>query len=266
MTASERYDAEELEREKIKEALMITPTPGPEPYVLLEAEKEVEVGDVVLYGNFVHSFASEYSDDTSIRWLVLDKKDEKVLVISLYNITIGSFIDLETYLKYAESGTALVWEMSDVRKWLNNFFLILAFSPDEALCIADTLVQTPDNVIYGTDGGSDTTDKLFLLSVEEAQKYFATDTERKTQIFPDVEIGGEMIYEPQEHRPNTTDYYDWWLRSPGETEEHVACVGPFGDIMEEGQLVDSSKVSYRPAMWIDLNKVKEVGLKMAIEE
>lgn len=266
MTLSERYDAEEVEREKIKEALMITPTPGPEPYDLFETAREVEVGDVVVFGNYVHSFASAYSDDISIRWLVLDKKDDKVLVISLYNITIGSFVNLETYLEYEENDTALVWETSDVRKFLNDFFLILAFSPEEALCITNTNVQTQDNALYGTDGGSNTTDKIFLLSIEEVEKYFITDTERKTQIIPDVEIGGEMIYAPQEHRPNTTDYYDWWLRSPGKTEEYAACVGQFGDIMKDGQLVYDSQVAYRPAMWIDLSKVKEIGLEMAVEE
>ena len=86
----------------------LSATPGPEPYDLFEIAREVEVGDVVVFGNYVHSFASAYSDDISIRWLVLDKKDDKVLVISLYNITIGSFVNLETYLEYEENDTALV--------------------------------------------------------------------------------------------------------------------------------------------------------------
>ena len=38
-----------------------------------------------------------------------------------------------------------------------------------------------------------------------------------------------------------------------------AGVGRFGDIMVEGQWSSDEEVSVRPAMWVDLNKVKEVG-------
>ncbi len=36
--------------------------------------------------------------------------------------------------------------------------------------------------------------------------------------------------------------------------------------MMEGQWVDTEEVSIRPAMWVDVSKVKEMGLTMAVEE
>ena len=70
---------------------------------------------------------------------------------------------------------------------------------------------------------------------------------------------------PYTHYLNTTDYYDWWLRSPGATQDCAACVGRFGDVKVEGEVVLSEDVSIRPAMWVDLNKVKDVGLEMTEE-
>ena len=100
---------------------------------------------------------------------------------------------------------------------------------------------------------------------EEAQKYFSSDAERRTQIVPDVEIEQYdlMAYT---HYLNTTDYYDWWLRSPGKTADFAAFVGRFGDVNVEGEILAAESISVRPAVWIDLNKVKEVGLEMTGEE
>lgn len=265
MTEKEIYFMEKEQREEEREALLASPTPGPEPYALLGTEKEVKVGDVVTFGEYCHynNMYDVYYDNNPLKWLVLERSDEKVLLISLQCVDILSFVSREEYLE--QKGNGFTWENSAIREYLNQELLYLMFQQDELSCISETVVQTADNPIYGTDGGADTTDYLFLLSIEEAQKYFSTDLERRTQIVPDVELPQYDLM-PHQHYLNTTDYYDWWLRSPGESSEKAACVGRFGDIMMEGQRVVTEEVSVRPAMWVDLNKVKGVGLEISLEE
>ena len=264
MTEKEIYFMEKEQREEERKALMASPTPGPEPYTLLETDNEVKVGDVVVFGDYCHynNMYDVYYDNNPLKWLVWEKSDEKVLLISLQCVDIFYYVSREEYLE--QKGNGFTWENSAIREYINHALMYLMFQQEELSCICKTIVQTPDNSTYGTDGGADTTDYLFLLSIEEAQKYFSTDLERRTQIVPDVELPQYDLM-PHQHYLNTTDYYDWWLRSPGESSEKAACVGRFGDIMMEGQYVDTEDVSIRPAMWIDLNKVKEAGLEMAVE-
>ena len=265
MSEKDIYFMEKEQREEERKALLASPTPGPEPYTLLETDNEVKVGDVVVFGDYCHhnNIYGVYYENNPLKWLVLEQRGGKVLLLSLQSVNILSFVSREEYLE--QKGNGFTWENSAIREYLNQELLYLMFQQDELSCISETIVQTADNPIYGTDGGEDTTDYLFLLSIEEAQKYFFTDLERRTQIVPDVELPQYDLM-PHQHYLNTTDYYDWWLRSPGESSEKAACVGRFGDIMMEGQWVDTEEVSIRPAMWIDLNKVKGVGLEMSLEE
>lgn len=261
------FEEEKKLREEEKIALMASPTPGPEPYSVFDAEKDIDVGDVVTMGEYCHgrnpysSFATKFP----IRWLVLEKDDDKALLISLFNVDFFQFVDGQDYSDIVDRGELVCWKSSTVRTWLNEGLYQWIFSEVEKSCVCESVVHTPDNPIYGTDGGEDTTDCLFLLSIEEAEKYFPTDESRKTQIVPEVDIEQYDLM-PGTHTLNTTDYYDWWLRSPGAMEDYFASVGRFGDIMEEGQWSSDEEVSIRPAMWIDLNKVKEVGLEMTGEE
>lgn len=265
MSEKDIYFMEKEQREEERKALLASPTPGPEPYALLGTEKEVKVGDVVTFGEYCHynNMYDVYYDNNPLKWLVLERSDEKVLLISLQCVDILSFVSREEYLEQKDNG--FTWENSAIRECLNQELLYLMFQQEELSCICETVVYTPDNPIYGTDGGADTTDYLFLLSIEEAQKYFSTDLERRTQIVPDVELPQYDLM-PHQHYLNTTDYYDWWLRSPGKKPDMAACVGRFGDIMMEGQWVATEEVSIRPAMWVDLNKVKEVGLEITEAE
>lgn len=265
MSEKDIYFMEKEQREEERKALLASPTPGPEPYTLLGTDNEVKVGDVVVFGEYCHhnNIYGVYYENNPLKWLVLEQREGKLLLISLQNVNILSFVSYEEYFEQKDNG--FTWENSAIREYLNQELLYLMFQQDELSCISETVVQTADNPIYGTDGGGDTADYLFLLSIEEAEKYFSSDLERRTQIVPDVELPQYDLM-PYQHYLNTTDYYDWWLRSPGESSEKVACVGRFGDIMMEGQWVYTEEVSVRPAMWVDVSKEKEMGLTMAVEE
>ena len=44
--------------------------------------------------------------------------------------------------------------------------------PQNRARIIEVATQNPDNPWYGTSGGNPTTDRIFLLSIEEVVKYF----------------------------------------------------------------------------------------------
>ncbi len=173
--------------------------------------KSFKVGDVLRFGT--------YNDET-IEWLVLDKKENKALMISKDVLFNKAYND-----KYSD----VTWGNCTLRSYLNNDFYNTAFSKEEKNLIAKSKIENPDNPDYGTEGGNDTEDYIFLLSIEEANMYFKTGEDRS--------CGNK-----------------WWLRSPGESQNLAAYVKYYGNIYYYGEIVGYSGVGVRPALWLDLNQ------------
>ena len=174
-----------------------------------------EEGDIVSFGNY----------NGSTEWIVLEKEDNKFLIISKYAIE---------KREYNTEREEVTWETCSLRKWLNNDYLSSAFSSDEKALIAATSVVNADNSGYGTDGGNDTTDQVFLLSIDEVDKYFSSDSERQATL-----IDGTSV--------------KWWLRSHGYFSEFAAIVYSYGSVGEYGLNVYDENVAVRPALWIDIS-------------
>ncbi len=175
------------------------------------------IGDNVVFGN--------YNGNTE--WIVLAKEDGKILVISKYAI--------EEKL-YNTEYTSITWEKCTLRSWLNNEYLTSAFSNDERSRIIEVSINNPDNAKYGTDGGNNTTDKVFLLSIDEVNKYFTSDSARKAVL-----SDGTSVW--------------WWLRSPGDHSGTAAGVSSFGSVSEIGYYVSLKNEAVRPALWIDISNL-----------
>jgi len=95
-------------------------------------------------------------------WLVLDVQDGKALIISEDIIGIKSFYD---------GFDSTNWETSNIREYLNGEFYD-GLSSALKTVIVETQVSTPDNPWFGTSGGGDTIDRIFLLSLQEVVQYF----------------------------------------------------------------------------------------------
>lgn len=119
------------------------------------------------FGNYKQGSDGEVKP---IEWRVLAVNNGRALVISE---------NLLFYARYNRTKTDVTWETCTIRKWLNNDFLTEAFSSSEQTKIATVTNQNPNNSKYGTKGGNATQDKIFALSVEEADKYFTSDSDRK---------------------------------------------------------------------------------------
>ena len=141
----------------------------------------------------------------------------------------------------------MTWETSAIRKWLLHDFKKDAFSESEQDLICSTHLITPVNPEYGTSGGDETDDNVFLLSIEEARKYFASDADRVCGPTLRATKGAAFSVDV-----NSGSY--WWLRSSGQKANFAARVYPDGSIFVKGNVVDNLNGGVRPAMWIDISE------------
>lgn len=167
--------------------------------------KKCDIGDTVKFGDY--------------EWQLLAKEDDKALVVTTEPVFYSAYdLNMES--------DSITWEGCSLRKNLNEDFCN-EFSENEQLLIVASNLKNEDNSVFGTSGGNDTEDKVFLLSIDEAEKYFADNKARSINEF-------------------------WFLRSPGKQESYVAGVGPLGDITGIGANAFLEIEAVRPAMWINL--------------
>ena len=116
-----------------------------------------------------------------VAWYVLDKADGEAMLLAVY------LLDCQRYHEVTED---ITWENCTLRSWLNSEFYNTAFSEEEQETIVNTNVVNADNLYYGTEGGNDTVDKVWLLSFGEIERYFHIDRD----VY-DVYWNGNMSFE-----------------------------------------------------------------------
>ena len=223
----------------------IVPAPTPDPAGDIGPVKK---GSYITFGHYPQTDSGD--DKTPVEWLVLDKQDNKALVISRYAL------DAKPYHDINEDTT---WENCTLRAWLNNKFYRTAFNRSERSAVLLTPVDNSvDQGIYGTDNGNDTSDKIFLLSHAEAKKYFHSDSARRCQTTPYAE--SQAIYTYHGIVNERKEYAWWWLRSLGSSNKWGGRVQDDGRI-DGDYYVDYAGFSVRPAMWIDLTLFNALASK-----
>ena len=199
---------------------------------------EAEIGSTVFFGSY------EQDNDTSngkeeIEWIVLAKEGNQALVISKYAL------DCKLY---DTSMSAVTWETCSLREWLNGPFLN-AFRVEERNSIIDTTVTADKNPSYSTSPGNDVTDKVFLLSIPEVNKYFGSDEARKCAPTDHAKVQGVWMSSSDSTGGRAAC---WWLRSPGSLADHAVLVHGSGYVEIDGRGVFNILGGVRPALWIDL--------------
>lgn len=181
-----------------------------------------------------------------IEWLALEKKGNRVLAISKYAL------DCQRYNTLCMRTFGLSWETCSLRKWLNETFFSNAFSLDEQSMIQTTSVTADKNPSYSTSPGSNTTDKVFLLSITEINKYLSSKDAR--ECTPTDYVIAQRAYTIISYSRDgrATDTCRWWLRSPGSDSDCAAYVEYDGHVINDGTSVDYEYGAVRPAMWISL--------------
>lgn len=191
---------------------------------------DIKVGEQIVFGRW---------DGEAIVWRVLDMRDSKALLIS------EQAIDC---LEYNESCCGVTWADCSLRSWLNGGFLKGAFSWSERRRIVKTTVSTEDNVDieHETLGGPDTVDRIFCLSIKEALSFFADEDDRICRPTQGARESGAYVYE--------NGACNWWLRSPGESQDIAAYVMFAGIVDQGGWYVTGDYYCVRPALWLDLTR------------
>ena len=131
----------------------------------------------------------------------------------------------------------ITWEDCTLRKWMNGKFYQDAFNEDEKKLILKSVLENKAIKSYNRADGNNTEDNVFLLSVEEAEKYFGhrmgDNALNRVLGRPDGEI---------EH---------WFLRNPGNAINTAAYVNDYGCAdPDEGPNISVAEV--RPAIWISI--------------
>lgn len=209
--------------------------------------KNAKVGDYIFFGKYEQD-NNIFNGSEDIEWLVLANENNKLLVISKYGL------DCQHYNELNSQGplpwTDVTWETCSLRKWLNETFINKAFSTEEQKLIQTTTVTADKNPKSDTAPGNDTTDKVFLLSITEVNKYFSSNEAREC-VLTAYAVAQSAYAESMYDKVACS----WWLRSPGNSSGNAAYVIYTGDVLYIGYFVnDGGDASFgvRPAMWISL--------------
>ncbi len=222
-------------------------------------------GDLFTFGHY------EQDNDTlngkePITWRVLDKNaSDQYLVIS------EKALDAQPY---NTSYRPITWEKSTIRSWLNGYgesdntggksytsnnFIDAAFTDTEQTKIVSSNVPAHANPMSLPSPGLATIDKIFLLSITEAQQYFTDDADRQAEatqytVKKDAFVFGSELghYTADGSCADVHCFCDWWLRTPGGYENNAAKVNYDGSFDHGGFLVDNDYVAVRPALWLNL--------------
>lgn len=223
------------------------------------------VGDVITFGKYEQdNNLSNGSED--IEWIVLDKKDGKLLLLSKYALDV---CQVSTW-GYNDRTT---WETSYVRDWLNYDFYNSAFSDVEQGKIHSSQITNEDGgpyydvyspdayeYMYYTEGGNDTEDNVFLLSLDEINTYVSAEDRMCCATDYAIDCGA-LTYTENDAYAGLLPGFDndstmWWTRTIGVYDSENCFIAYDGSESEYGtfnvnSMNQSSKLSIRPAIWVD---------------
>ncbi len=206
------------------------------PAVSAVSSQKIRVGDILTFGRYEQDLDS--SGDEDIEWIVLDKENGRLLMISRY------VLDCQQYNDYNEKTD---WASCSLRRWLNSSFYDKAFNYSEKAMVQTVTLEQDSNA--GRVCAS-TRDRVFLLSVDEANRFFSSESKRiclPTGYAKQMGVRAKMKLYTR---------CNWWLRSPGGNDNAATIVYHDGEI-ESGYAATAratnQDVGVRPAIWIVLD-------------
>ena len=191
-------------------------------------------GDVIIENTKYHKTEKDYFKYEPIKWRVLQSENGEAFLLS------DVILDKQLY---NENDKYVTWEKSSLRAWLNKKFINTAFSDEEKEKINITEIVNQDNPVYGIEGGNNTFDKIFLLSLSEVSEQ--QDGEKYGFLDDEIRACGKSDFS------KTVSW--WWLRSPGRNSFSAAEVDCCGWILRCGVDVCYDSDGVRPALHLNLS-------------
>lgn len=194
--------------------------PPPESVEVKETMADAEVGDAVVFGSYEQD--GKQGSAEPIEWIVLEKQEDKLLLISRYCLDTVS---------YNDERSTVAWSDSSLYAWLNGEFLNNAFSADEASSVLE-------------NGGA----RASMLSAEEALKYYEYDSWRVAAATDYAVSKGARVQDGKSW---------WWLTDAGEIEGSASYIHFDGTIRKQGFAADYNLVAVRPVIWVSADTETE---------
>ena len=196
----------------------------------------------------------------NITWCVLEVQGDRALLLTE---------DIVEKRVYNIERKDVTWESCSLRQYLNGEFYNRFTSKDRVRILPCT--NSNENTVFtsttgkniNTRGGVITDDRIFLLNIEEAKRYFNTsDVHFKTywndhysSKWDDARNDWVPEYIPHSDKLKATykgEAWWWWLRSPGDYRYGAAFVSLGGALYMLGYSVDFEEGGVRPALWLNL--------------
>ena len=237
-------------------------------------------GEDATYATSASSFYYNWNDSYKtyhyfkyepIKWRVLNRNGNDALLLA------DVALDDQEYNTNDEDVT---WETSSMRSWLNGYgasvnqpktdyskknFINSAFTSTQMNAIKTTNVVNNNNINYGTAGGNNTSDKVFLLSESEV---YNTDTAAGYGFVKDYNTDDEArisrcstyayamgTYRSYDIDAEYTKYNGniyWYLRSPGNDSYCTVKVDYYGGVFRYGDDGSYNDNGMRPALHLNL--------------
>ena len=192
------------------------------------------------YRRYKTNNMTEFYRFEPIKWRVLSSGYDGIYVVS------ENVLDKKPY---NTSNTYITWSDCTLRSWLNTTFYNTAFSTSDKAKIRTSTLINDANPGYGTNGGIDTKDKVFIPSYYDAvsSEYgFSTSSTRVSTPSDYAKALGVSWSSP------SNGAY-WWLRTPGNNSSYACCVYISGSVSSDGLDVDYYYIGVRPALKLNLN-------------
>ena len=139
-------------------------------------------------------------------------------------------------------------ETYTLRQYLNGEFYD-SFNEADKARIAETRLANDNNQWFGTSGGNETSDRIFLLSLEEVVKYFGDSGQLRNR--PSNEIIDDQYNSERIATDANGGASEWRLRSPGSNSDSAALVLSVGRVLVRGYVIYAN-APFRPALWLNL--------------
>ena len=197
-------------------------------------------GDRVFFGHYEQD-GDPATVPEEIRWIVLDVRDDKVLLLSDMVLESRSF---------NRGRDTVSWETSELREWLNSKFLDTAFSEEEKTAIPSVELDNSESPIRLNENEigyqKPTTDRVFLLSYSEYKSYLA---ERRLGYAKATEYAKNQGIRTDITNKDMAD--KWWLRTTWKSQDDK---NP-DDVATSSSdtLASFDFIGVRPAIWADLH-------------
>ena len=190
-------------------------TPTPETaYAFDEAQLQAlsTPGATVAFGRWQYD---EGGEAEPVEWIVLTAEADRSLLVAQKTLGAHRFDDATNHPTY------ITWSISSIRKWL------------QTECF-DAMFTRPERAAIATVRHDERSEKIFLLSIEEAESLLELDAANPELLPKEGEDAAKA----------------WWLRSEGTKQDSfLAAVNPDGKVYTAGHYFESENL-IRPAIWV----------------